>query len=80
MQLEEHHQVEDHDCLPLFRGVEPRLAPGFELFESDHGALHSAIGGVIEPIPCWRARGRDPSCFALASPACATPRSISGAR
>ena len=28
--------------------MEPRLAPGFELLESDHGALHTAIGGVIE--------------------------------
>jgi hypothetical protein len=31
-----------------FRRVEPRLAPGFGLLEGDHGALHTAIGGVIE--------------------------------
>ena len=34
-QLEQHHQVEDHHYFPLFRRVEPRLAPGFELLESD---------------------------------------------
>ena len=47
-QLEQHHQVEDHHYFPLFRRAEPRLAPGFELLERDHGALHTAIGGVIE--------------------------------
>ena len=47
-QLEEHHQVEDHHYFPLFRRAAPLLAPGFELLEGDHGALHTAIGGVIE--------------------------------
>jgi hypothetical protein len=47
-QLEQHHQVEDHHYFPLFRRAEPRLAPGFELLEGDHRALHTAIGVVIE--------------------------------
>lgn len=47
-QLEEHHQVEDHHYFPLFRRAEPRLAPGFELLERDHGALQTAIEGIIE--------------------------------
>jgi hypothetical protein len=47
-QLEEHHQVEDHHYFPLFRRAEPRLAPGFELLERDHSALHTAIGEIIE--------------------------------
>jgi hypothetical protein len=47
-QLEQHHQVEDHHYFPLFRRAAPRLAPGFELLEGDHAALHTAIGGVIE--------------------------------
>jgi inorganic triphosphatase YgiF len=47
-QLEQHHQVEDHHYFPLFRRVEPRLARGFELLESEHATLHIAIGGVIE--------------------------------
>jgi hypothetical protein len=47
-QLEQHHQVENHHYFPLFRRAEPRLAPGFELLESEHATLHLAIGGVIE--------------------------------
>jgi hypothetical protein len=46
--LEEHHQVEDLHYFPVFRRAEPRLAPGFELLEHDHAALHTAIGGIIE--------------------------------
>jgi hypothetical protein len=44
--LEEHHQVEDLHYFPVFRRAEPRLAPGFELLERDHAALHAAIGGI----------------------------------
>jgi hemerythrin-like domain-containing protein len=47
-QLEEHHQVEDVHYFPVFRRVEPRLAAGFELLERDHGALHTALGGLVE--------------------------------
>ena len=46
--LEEHHQVEDFHYFPVFRRAEPRLAPGFELLERDHDALHTAIGGIVE--------------------------------
>jgi hemerythrin-like domain-containing protein len=46
--LEEHHQIEDLHYFPVFRRAEPRLAPGFELLERDHGALHIAIGGIVE--------------------------------
>ena len=56
-QLEEHHQVEDHHYFPLFRRAEPRLAPGFELLERDHGALHTAIGGIIERANAVLANG-----------------------
>jgi iron-sulfur cluster repair protein YtfE (RIC family) len=45
--LEEHHQVEDFHYFPVFRRVEPRLAPGFELLERDHEAMHTAIGGIV---------------------------------
>jgi hypothetical protein len=45
--LEEHHQVEDLHYFPVFRRAEPRLAPGFELLERDHEALHTAIGGIV---------------------------------
>jgi hypothetical protein len=45
-QLEEHHAVEDHHYFPAFRQAEPRLAPGFELLDRDHGAIHAAIAGL----------------------------------
>ncbi len=47
-QLEQHHQVEDHHYFPLFRRAEPRLAPGFELLEKDHAALHAKIAVLAE--------------------------------
>jgi hemerythrin-like domain-containing protein len=47
-QLEDHHRVEDLHYFPAFRRVEPRLAPGFELLEGDHRALHLALGGIVE--------------------------------
>ena len=38
-QLHQHHQVEDVHYFPLLSGLEPRLAAGFELLDSDHHAL-----------------------------------------
>ncbi|MGH6898093.1 MAG: hemerythrin domain-containing protein [Geminicoccaceae bacterium] len=46
--LEEHHQVEDFHYFPIFRRAEPRLAPGFELLERDHEAMHTTILGIVE--------------------------------
>lgn len=46
--LEEHHAVEDRRYFPIFRRAEPRLAPGFELLERDHDAIHAAIERVVE--------------------------------
>ena len=47
-QLDEHHQVEDQHYFPLFRRLEPRLAPGFEVLERDHAALHAALAVIVE--------------------------------
>jgi iron-sulfur cluster repair protein YtfE (RIC family) len=47
-QLEEHHQVEDLHYFPVFRQIEPRLAPGFEVLERDHAALHAALGVIVQ--------------------------------
>ncbi|MBL4600543.1 MAG: hemerythrin domain-containing protein [Rhizobiaceae bacterium] len=44
--LTEHHTMEDHHYFPKFRVVEPRLARGFEILDSDHHALHDAIENV----------------------------------
>lgn len=68
-QLEEHHQVEDHHYFPLFRRAEPRLAPGFELLERDHEALHAAIGRIVEranAVLAKEARDRAAFCADLA--------------
>jgi iron-sulfur cluster repair protein YtfE (RIC family) len=46
-QLEEHHQVEDQHYFPVFRRLEPRLAPGFELLERDHETLHEALTAIV---------------------------------
>jgi iron-sulfur cluster repair protein YtfE (RIC family) len=45
-QLEEHHQVEDQHYVPVFRRSEPRLAPGFEVLERDHEALHETLAVI----------------------------------
>jgi hypothetical protein len=45
-QLDEHHQVEDRHYFPVFRAAEPRLVRGFALLESDHEAIHHALGLV----------------------------------
>jgi hypothetical protein len=38
-----HHQVEDHHYFPVFRRAEPDLAPGFDLLDRDHQALHADL-------------------------------------
>lgn len=47
-QLNAHHQIEDHHYFPVFSAAEARLAPGFELLESDHHVLHENIVKVVE--------------------------------
>jgi len=47
-QLNEHHHVEDYSYFPLFREAEPRLVRGFEVLESDHEVIHTAIGKVAD--------------------------------
>lgn len=42
-ELNGHHQVEDHHYFPVFREAEPDLAPGFELLDRDHQALHADL-------------------------------------
>jgi len=37
--MQGHHQIEDHEYFPAFRGTEPRLAPDFDLLEAEHAAL-----------------------------------------
>ena len=46
--LEGHHQVEDQYYFPQFRRIEPRLAGGFDILESDHTAIHARIVATVE--------------------------------
>lgn len=47
-QLDEHHQVEDHNYFPLFRRAEPRLAKGFDILDGDHELIHGHIDVLAE--------------------------------
>ncbi len=44
--LHGHHRLEDTHYFPQFRTIEPRLAKGFDLLESDHAELHTAIDAL----------------------------------
>jgi hemerythrin-like domain-containing protein len=45
-ELHHHHVVEDHHYFPVFVAAERRLAPGFELLESDHELIHARLEAV----------------------------------
>jgi hypothetical protein len=47
-QLHTHHHVEDRHYFPIFRTAEERLAPGFDVLESDHEVLHQTIMKSVE--------------------------------
>ncbi|GAB4375133.1 MAG: hemerythrin domain-containing protein [Kiloniellaceae bacterium] len=47
-ELHGHHQVEDHHYFPAFRRAEPGLAPGFDLLDRDHQALHADLHATAE--------------------------------
>jgi hypothetical protein len=46
--LSGHHQIEDFQFFPLFSAAEPRLVRGFEVLETDHEAIHSAMDRLAE--------------------------------
>ncbi len=47
-QLHHHHQIEDQHYFPLLSGFDERLAPGFELLESDHKELDQNIHALAD--------------------------------
>lgn len=47
-ELHHHHLVEDHHYFPVFVAAEGRLAPGFELLESDHELIHARLEAVAQ--------------------------------
>lgn len=44
--LHGHHRLEDTHYFPQFRAMEPRIAQGIDLLETDHATLHAAIDGL----------------------------------
>lgn len=42
-ELDAHHNIEDYHYFPLFKDTEPKLARGFDLLDSDHHVIHSAL-------------------------------------
>ncbi len=46
--LEGHHSVEDQHYFPVFRRVEPTLAPGFERLEADHVRVAAGMKDIVE--------------------------------
>jgi len=47
-QLEVHHQIEDYHYFPIFRAADARLAPGFDVLETDHHAIHDGMAQTAE--------------------------------
>lgn len=41
--LHGHHQIEDRHYFPKFRSLDPRMAAGFDLLDSDHQLIHAAL-------------------------------------
>ena len=41
--LSGHHQIEDQVYFPKFRALDPRMAAGFDLLDSDHHQIHAAL-------------------------------------
>ena len=42
-QLHGHHQIEDAHYFPTLAGLDARVAPGFDILDRDHHALHDLI-------------------------------------
>lgn len=46
--LNGHHQIEDAAYFPKFRALDPRMAAGFALLESDHAIIHQALTASLD--------------------------------
>jgi hemerythrin-like domain-containing protein len=46
--LHGHHQIEDAAYFPKFRALDPRMAAGFDLLESDHMIIHEALTALLD--------------------------------
>lgn len=46
--LEGHHGIEDQAYFPKFRALDPRMAAGFDVLESDHRIIHESLEATVE--------------------------------
>jgi iron-sulfur cluster repair protein YtfE (RIC family) len=47
-ELHGHHMIEDMHYFPLLKGLDARIAAGFDLLDADHHALDGEIRGLAE--------------------------------
>ena len=46
--LSGHHGIEDQAYFPKFRALDPRMAAGFDVLESDHGIIHARLEATLD--------------------------------
>ncbi|MBB5747520.1 hemerythrin domain-containing protein [Brevundimonas variabilis] len=46
--LDGHHRIETTHYFPQFRAIEPRIAPGIDLLDRDHYAVHAQLERLAE--------------------------------
>ncbi len=61
-QLHGHHQIEDHHYFPVLSGLEPRLARGFEILDSDHHDLDGLLARFTDAANATL-QGGEPGAF-----------------
>jgi hypothetical protein len=58
-ELHGHHMIEDQHYFPILQRLDPRVAHGFDLLETDHHALDAAIQGLADAANTIFAAVRD---------------------
>jgi iron-sulfur cluster repair protein YtfE (RIC family) len=46
-QMHEHHHIEDEHYFPILRGLDTRIAPGFDILDRDHLALDGHLARFV---------------------------------
>jgi len=46
--LDGHHNIETTHYFPQFRAIEPRIAPGIDLLDRDHDAVHGLLESLAD--------------------------------
>ena len=56
--LHGHHSIEDDHYFPRFKASDKRLAPGFDVLETDHYLLHEGMSEITETFNAFAERIR----------------------